>query len=156
MTKNYVRDWMTQNPITVDPKTTLPEAHKIMKDRRIRRLPVMDRGNLVGIVTLGDIREAEPSDATTLSIFELHYLLAKLTIGEIMTREPITISVDATMREAAKMMLQNKIGGLPVMDDGKLVGIITESDIFRVLAQEAEPSAETMKNEYLKFEQATG
>lgn len=138
MTKTFVRDWMTPNPITVDPKTTLPEAHKIMKDRRIRRLPVIDRGHLVGIVTLGDVREAEPSDATTLSIFELHYLLAKLTIGEIMTREPITISVNGTIREAAKMMLQHKIGGLPVMDDGKLVGIITESDIFRVMAQEPE------------------
>jgi len=142
MSKNLIRDWMTANPITVDPKTTLPEAHKIMKDRRIRRLPVMDRGHLVGIVTLGDVREAEPSDATTLSIFELHYLLAKLTIGEIMTREPITISVNASIREAAKMMLQHKIGGLPVMDEGKLVGIITESDIFRVLAQEPEATAE--------------
>lgn len=156
MIKNYVRDWMTQNPITVESKTTLPEAHKIMKDRRIRRLPVVDRGNLVGIITLGDVREAEPSDATTLSIFELHYLLAKLTIGEIMTREPITISADATIRQAAKTLLENKIGGLPVTEDGKLVGIITESDIFRVLAQEAEPTPETVKNEYLKFEQATG
>jgi CBS domain-containing protein len=142
MTKNLVRDWMTANPITVEPKTTLPEAHKIMKDRRIRRLPVIDRGHLVGIVTLGDVREAEPSDATTLSIFELHYLLAKLTIGEIMTREPLTISAHATIREAAKMMLQHKIGGLPAMEDGKLVGIITESDIFRVMAQNPEPSAE--------------
>ncbi len=150
MPKTLVRDWMTANPITVDPKTTLPEAHKIMRDRRIRRLPVVDRGHLVGIVTLGDVREAEPSDATTLSIFELHYLLAKLTIGEIMTREPITISENATIREAAKMMLQHKIGGLPVTEGGKLVGIITESDIFRVLAQEPESS-----NEYPKFEPAT-
>jgi acetoin utilization protein AcuB len=156
MMKNFVRDWMTRNPITVDPRTTLPEAHKIMKDRRIRRLPVVDRGHLVGIVTLGDVREAEPSDATTLSIFELHYLLAKLTIGEIMTREPLTITSDASIREAAKLMLHHKIGGLPVMDDGKLVGIITESDIFRVLAQEAEPTPEAVKNDYLKFEQATG
>ena len=145
MAKTLVRDWMTANPITVDLKTTLPEAHKIMKDRRIRRLPVMDRGQLVGIVTLGDVREAEPSDATTLSIFELHYLLAKLTIGEIMTREPLTIAVNATIREAAKMLLQHKIGGLPVMEDGKLVGIITESDIFRVLAQEPEESIERQR-----------
>lgn len=142
MTRNLVRDWMTAHPITVDPKTTLPEAHKIMKDRRIRRLPVIDRNQLIGIVTLGDVREAEPSDATTLSIFELHYLLAKLTIGEIMTREPLTISVNATIREAAKMMLQHKIGGLPVMEDGQLVGIITESDIFRVLAQEPVETSE--------------
>ena len=155
MSKNLICDWMTPNPITVDPKTTLPEAHKLMKDRRIRRLPVMDRGHLVGIVTLGDVREAEPSNATTLSIFELHYLLAKLTIGEIMTREPITIAVNATIREAAKMMLQHKIGGLPVMDDGKLVGIITESDVFRVLAQEPETTTENLKNEYPKLERAS-
>ena len=156
MNKQFVRDWMTPNPITIEMKTTLPEAHKLMKDRRIRRLPVMDRGDLVGIVTLGDVREAEPSDATTLSIFELHYLLAKLTIGEIMTREPITIAVNATIREAAKMMLQHKIGGLPVMDNGNLVGIITESDIFRVLAQEPEQTPESVKNDYRKFEQVTG
>lgn len=156
MAKHLVRDWMTPNPIVVDPKTTLPEAHKLLKEKRIRRLPVADRGHLVGIVTLGDVREAEPSDATTLSIFELHYLLAKLTIGEIMTREPITIKPDATIREAAKIMLQHKIGGLPVMEDGKVVGIITESDIFRVLVQEPELTAQNIKNEYLKFEQATG
>lgn len=151
-----VRDWMTRDPITVNPKTPLPEAHKLMKECHIRRLPVVDHGRLVGIVTLGDIREASPSDATSLSIFELHYLLAKLTISEIMTREPITISPDATIREAAKLMLKHKIGGLPVMENGKLVGIITESDIFRVLAQEPEPSAQSVKNELLKFEQATG
>jgi acetoin utilization protein AcuB len=156
MKNNLVRDWMTLNPITVDPKTTLPEAHKLMKERRIRRLPVVDRGHLIGIVTLGDVRDAEPSDATTLSIFELHYLLAKLTIGEIMTREPITIRPEATIREAARIILQHKISGLPVMEDGKLVGIITESDIFRVLVQEPERSAENLRNAYSKFEQATG
>jgi CBS domain-containing protein len=150
MLKNTVREWMTANPITVDPKTTLPEAHKIMKDRRIRRLPVVEQGRLVGIVTLGDIREAEPSDATTLSIFELHYLLAKLTIGEIMTREPITISPNAAIREAAKSLLQNKIGSLPVVENDKLIGIITESDIFRVLAQEPELTLEISKNEFAK------
>ena len=155
MTQNTVHDWMTPNPITVDLKTTLPEAHKIMKDRRIRRLPVLDRGRLVGIVTLGDVREAEPSDATTLSIFELHYLLAKLTIGEIMTREPITISANATIREAAKMMLQHKIGGLPVTENGNLIGIITESDIFRVLAQETDLATDIPNHERPKFEPTT-
>jgi len=150
MPRNIVREWMTANPVTVEPKTTLPEAHKIMKDRRIRRLPVVENGRLVGIVTLGDIREAEPSDATTLSIFELHYLLAKLTIGEIMTREPITISPNATIREAAKLLLQNKIGSLPVVQNDKLIGIITELDIFRVLAQEPEPTLENSKNEFVR------
>lgn len=143
--KYLVRDWMTANPITVDPKTTLPEAHRLMKESHIRRLPVVEpkRGDLIGIVTLGDIREASPSDATTLSIFELNYLLAKLTVDKIMTRDPLTLAPAATIRDAAKLMLQHKIGGLPVMDNGKLVGIITESDIFRVLAQE--PESETEK-----------
>lgn len=138
MKKNLVSNWMTLNPITIDPKITLPEAQKIMKERVIRRLLVVDRGKLVGIVTSGDLRGAEPSDASTLSIFESHYLLAKLTVEKIMTWEPITIRPDATIQHAAQLMLEHKIGGLPVVDNDKLVGIITESDIFRVLAQETE------------------
>jgi CBS domain-containing protein len=134
-----VRDWMTVNPITVIPRTTLPEAHQLMKESNIRRLPVVDHGRLVGIVTLGDVREAQPSIATSLSIYELNYLLSKLTVDKIMTRNPVTISPEASIREAARLMLEHKIGGLPVMDGERLVGIITESDIFRVLAQESEP-----------------
>ncbi len=140
MRKTQVRDWMTPNPITIDPKTTLPEAHKLMKECHIRRLPVVDHGRVVGILTLGDVREASPSDASSLSIFELNYLLAKLNVESIMTRDPITIAPTATIREAAQLMLENKIGGVPVVEDEKLVGIITESDIFRVLVQEPEPS----------------
>lgn len=136
MKKNLVSNWMTLDPVTIGPQVTLPEAQKLMQDRKIRRLPVIDRGKLVGIVTLGDLRGAEPSDANTLSIFEAHYLLAKLTIEKIMTWEPITIRPDATVQQAAQIMLEHKIGGLPVVDNDKLVGIITESDIFRVLAQE--------------------
>jgi acetoin utilization protein AcuB len=140
MKKTLVRDWMTPNPITIDTKTTLPEAHKLMKECHIRRLPVVDHGKVVGILTLGDIREASPSDATSLSIFELNYLLAKLNVEKIMTRDPITIAPMATIREAAQIMLEHKIGGVPVVEDEKLVGIITESDIFRVLVQEPEPN----------------
>lgn len=139
MENKFVRDWMTPNPITIVPKTTLPDAHKLMKESNIRRLPVVDHGRLAGIVTLGDVREAQPSDATSLSIFELNYLLSKLTVDQIMTREPLTIAPEATIREAARLMLDHKIGGLPVMAQERLVGIITESDIFRVLAQEPEP-----------------
>ncbi|HZQ08094.1 MAG TPA: CBS domain-containing protein [Anaerolineae bacterium] len=138
MEKKFVRDWMTPNPITIDPKTTLPEAHKLMREAHIRRLPVIDRGRLVGIITLGDVREASPSNATTLSIYELNYLLSKLTVEKIMTREPLIISPEATIRQAARLMLDHKIGGLPVMESERLVGIITESDIFRILAQETE------------------
>jgi acetoin utilization protein AcuB len=139
MRKKPVRDWMTPNPITIDPKTTLPEAHRLMKERRIRRLPVVDRDKLEGILTLGDIREASPSGAISLSIFELNYLLAKLTVENIMTRDPIVIAPSATIREAAQTMLEHKIGGLPVVENEMLVGIITESDIFRVIVQELEP-----------------
>lgn len=131
-----VRDWMTPNPITVTPSTTVPEANTLMKQGRIRRLPVVDNGKLVGIVTLGDIREASPSDATSLSIYELNYLVAQLTVEKIMTKDPVTIDPNASIKKAAKLLLEHKIGSLPVMDGGMLVGIITESDIFRVLVRE--------------------
>ena len=131
-----VRDWMTPNPITVTPSTTVPEANTLMKQGRIRRLPVVENGKLVGIVTLGDIREASPSDATSLSIYELNYLVAQLTIEKIMTKDPVTIDPNASIKKAAKLLLEHKIGSLPVMDGGMLVGIITESDIFRVLVRE--------------------
>ncbi len=138
MKKNLVRDWMTPRPITIDPRTTLPEAHKLMKQSRIRRLPIVDHGKVVGILTLGDIREASPSDAISLSIFELNFLLARLTVDHIMTRDPVTVSPATTIRQAAQLLLEYKIGGLPVVEGEELVGIITESDIFRVLVQEAE------------------
>lgn len=144
----YVRDWMTPNPITIVPKTTLPDAHKLMKDSRIRRLPVVEHGHLVGIITLGDIREAQPSDATTLSIYELNYLLSKLTVDKIMSRDPLTIRADATIQQAARLMLDHKIGGLPVMEGDRIVGIITESDIFRILAQELKSNTLNREREF--------
>src|SRR4029453_11937320 len=109
MRKNLVRDWMSANPVAIGPKTSLHDAHALMMERHVRRLLVMDNGKLVSIVTLGDVREAEPSKATSLSIYELHYLLAKLTIDEIMTRNPITVPATATIRDAAKLMLEHKI-----------------------------------------------
>jgi CBS domain-containing protein len=133
MERQLVRDWMTRDPVTISSDTSLPEAHRLMTDHDIRRLPVVDDGRLVGIVTLGDVREAEPSDATSLSIFELNYLLARLSVKEFMTRDLITISPLTTVTRAAQIMLEHKIGGLPIVDRGKLVGIITESDIFRML-----------------------
>jgi CBS domain-containing protein len=103
----------------------------------IRRLPVVTDGHLVGIVTLGDLREARPSPATSLSIYELNYLLAQLTVGQVMTHNPYTVRQDTPIQEAARIMLDHKIGGLPVVeDDDKVVGIITESDIFRMLISE--------------------
>lgn len=129
-----VKDWMTKKVITIDIRTTLPDAHKLMRVNKIRRLPVIDQGKLVGIVTRSDILEASPSDATTLSVWELHYLLSKLEVRQIMTQDLLTIAPDATIRDAARLMQAHKIGGLPVVDSSGLVqGILTESDIFRLL-----------------------
>ena len=129
-----VRQWMTKDAITVDEKTPLPQVHQLMKQRRIRRVPIVDKhGHLVGIVTRGDVREASPSNATSLSIYEVHYLLAQLTVDSIMTKEPVTVTPETTIKDAARIMLEKKISGLPVVQDGRIVGIITESDIFEGL-----------------------
>jgi CBS domain-containing protein len=134
MKQELVKDWMTRNVVTITPDTTLPEAHRLMTEKRVRRLPVMKNNLLVGIVTLGDVRGAEPSGATSLSIWEVNYLLSKLKIEEIMTRNLLTISSNATIGQAAEVMLEHKVSGLPVVDrDKQLVGIITESDIFRMV-----------------------
>ena len=134
MKRELVKDWMSTEVITAGPNTTLPEAHQLMVNEEIRRLPVVKNGRLVGIVTLGDVRGAEPSPATSLSIWELNYLLAKLTLSQIMTADPITIAPTATIGEAARLMLENRVSGLPVVDEaGDLVGIITESDIFSMV-----------------------
>ena len=131
-----VKDWMTSPCVTAPADMTLPEAHKVMKDKRIRRLPIVDaRGRLLGIVTRGDIRGAEPSEATSLSIFEIHYLLSRLTLERIMTKDPVTVNSDTTIGAAAQIMLQKKVAGLPVVDDGRVIGIITESDIFRMVVK---------------------
>jgi len=136
MKKNRVRDWMTLNPVTIGPTATVPQARKLMTELSIRRLPVVERDRLVGIVTLGDLREAEASDAGLLSQFELKDLLAKQTVDRIMTWEPITALPDMTIQQAAQLMLAHKIAGLPIVENDLLIGIITESDIFRGLVQE--------------------
>jgi CBS domain-containing protein len=137
MKQDLVKHWMTRDVITITPDTSLSEAHRLMTEKRIRRLPVVDHGKLVGLVTLGDVRSAEPSAASTLSVWEMNNLLAKLKVSEIMTREPVTISQEATISTVAEIMLEKKFSGLPVVDEaGKLVGIITESDIFRLVVRE--------------------
>ena len=135
MKQELVKVWMTKNILTATPTTTLPEAHQIMMDNNIRRLPVVEKnGRLIGIVTLGDVRGAQPSEATSLSIWEMNYLLANLKLKKIMTPDPVTVEPDATIGEAARIMLENKVSGLPVVDeDNILVGIITESDIFSMV-----------------------
>ncbi|MEW6546079.1 MAG: CBS and ACT domain-containing protein [Bacillota bacterium] len=125
-----VRDRMSKDLVTVSPSTPVPEALRMMEQRRIRRLPVVQDGRLVGIVTLLDLFRVSPSPATSLSIWELNYLIARLPVEEAMTRKVITVSPDATLEEAALLMRHHRVGGLPVVEDGRPVGIITETDIF--------------------------
>jgi len=127
-----VSNLMTPNPVAVTDKTPIDDALSLMREKKVRRLPVLnDKGELVGIVAEKDILYASPSPATSLSIHEIHYLLAKLTVGEIMTKKVITVTEDTPLEEAARVMADTRIGALPVMQDGKLVGIITETDIFK-------------------------
>jgi acetoin utilization protein AcuB len=127
-----IKDWMTREPITINDDTSMIKAIHIMKQQRFRRLPVLHQGRLVGVITDRDLKEASPSKATTLDVHELYYLLGELQVKEIMTRNPITLSMDDTVEHAAQAMLEHTISGMPVLDaHGELVGIITQSDIFR-------------------------
>ncbi|HPU44137.1 MAG TPA: CBS and ACT domain-containing protein, partial [Dictyoglomaceae bacterium] len=126
---------MTKDPISVSPDTSILEAWKMMQNSQVRRLLVMDKGKLVGIVTERDLRSVSPSRATSLSIFEINYLLEKLKVKDAMTSNPIIVDADAPIEEAALIMKNNKVSALPVIEDGKVVGIITESDIFRAFIE---------------------
>jgi len=127
-----VRDHMTRNPVTVLPSLSVQDALALMREKRIRRLLVTDaQGKLVGIVSEKDLLYASPSPTTSLSVFEIPYLLSKLSVEKVMTRQVLSVTVDAPLEEAALVMADRKIGGLPVLDEGKLVGIITETDVFR-------------------------
>ncbi len=130
-----VADVCTRPAVVVDPDVSAPQARKIMEEKKIRRLPVVDKGQLVGIVTLSDLLKAAPSPATSLSIWELNYLLDKVKVREIMTRDVITTTPDADLRTVAAQLAERKIGGMPVIDNGEVVGIITESDVFRALVK---------------------
>ena len=128
-----VRQKMTKKPVTISTDTSVPDALQLMHDRKVHRLPVLNtKGKLVGIVSEGDLLYASPSPATTLNVWEMHALLAKLKVEEVMTREVITVTEDTPIEEAAQSMVENKIGGLPVLREKELVGIITETDIFKV------------------------
>lgn len=126
----FIRLRMTANPFTVSPEDTVPEATAIMEERRIRGLPVVRDGEVVGVLSRGDIDKASPSKATSLSAGEVNYLLQKLKVHQVMTHHPITVRSDALIEEAALLMRNSKIEMLPVVDDGRLVGIITESAIL--------------------------
>ncbi len=131
-----VGERMSKPVITVHPETPMQEALNLMRKEKIRRLPVVDRnGRLVGIVTEKDLLHASPSSATSLSVWELHYLLSKITIEEVMTRQVVTVTEDTPIEEAARQMVDNHAGGLPVMRGEEVVGIITETDLFKVFLE---------------------
>ncbi len=131
-----VRELMTRNPVTITTETSVPDALRLMRERKVRRLPVLDaHGALVGIVSDKDLLYASPSPATTLAVWEIPELLGKLRVEKVMTRGVITVDEGTALEEAARIMADSKIGGLPVMRGSQLVGIITETDLFKTLLE---------------------
>lgn len=131
-----VKDRMTSDLITTTTKMPVDEALSLMRENKIRRLPVVDkRGHLVGIVSEKDLLYASPSPATSLSVYEIGYLLSKLSLADVMSKEVITVQQDEAIEDAACLMADNQIGGLPVMDGDALVGIITETDVFKTFIE---------------------
>jgi len=132
-----VRDYMSSPVVTVTPETPFQDALALLRQRKIRRVPVVDKaGSLVGIITERDLLHAAPSPATSLSVWELNYLLWRLQVEGLMTRKVLTVQPDTPLQDAAQLMLEHKFGGLPVVDDHhQVVGVITETDIFRVFVK---------------------
>jgi acetoin utilization protein AcuB len=139
-----LRDLMTPTPITVSRETSVSEARELMTNARIRHLLVTDDTLLVGIVTDRDIRLNLPSPATSLSVWELNYLLKRLTVGQVMRGPVFTIAHDRDVREAARIMLERRIGALPVVEGRCIIGIVTETDLLRAFVQIAEPDETTV------------
>lgn len=131
-----VKERMTRLPIVATPELPVPEALHLMRQEHIRRMPVVDKGGrLVGIVSDRDLLLASPSPATSLSAWEITYLLGKITVHDVMTKKVITVTEDTPLEDAARIMADSKIGGLPVVRDGALVGIITETDLFKLFLE---------------------
>lgn len=130
-----VQDWMRENPVTITPGATLAEAQELMTEHEVRRLPVVENGELVGIITYSDILRQIPPSREEEEADHAAVLLSQRTVGEVMTYSPITISPSATIQEAAERMLEYQVSGLPVVRNNKVVGIITESDIFWLVVE---------------------
>ena len=130
-----VGERMSRPPITIGPEMSIHDALAMFKKERIRRAPVIKGGKLIGIVSEKDLLNASPSPATTLSVWEMNYLLSKLTVSEVMTKDVITVSEDTPIEEAARIMADNKIGGLPVVKGSRVVGIITETTLFKMFLE---------------------
>lgn len=126
-----VRDFMTRKVIYISPDTTIAHAADLMREQDIHRLPVIENDRLVGLVTEGTIAEASPSKATTLSVYEMNYLLNKTKVKDVMIRDVITVSQFASLEDAVYLMFKHKVGILPVMDNGQISGVITDRDVFK-------------------------
>jgi acetoin utilization protein AcuB len=127
---------MTKNPVTVPSEMSIGDAEALMREKKVHRFPVIDKkGELIGIVSQSDLLNARPSSATSLSIWEVTYVLSQIKVGEVMSRKIITVDDDCPIEDAARLMRQHAIGGLPVLRNGRLAGIITESDIFDVFLE---------------------
>ncbi len=126
----FVKDCMSNNPITISPATPILEALSIMKKKKIRQLPVSEKNELLGLVTERELLTVSPSPASTLSIYEMNYLMSKMLVKDVMAKKPMTVDPSATIEEAALIMQENKLGSLLVTEDGKLVGIVTQTDLF--------------------------
>lgn len=130
-----VKDFMTSKVVYISPDTTIAHAADMMREQKLHRLPVIENDQLVGLVTEGTIAEASPSKATSLSIYEMNYLLNKTKVGDVMIRDVVTISQFASLEDATYLMLKNKIGILPVVDNEQLYGVITDRDIFKAFLE---------------------
>jgi acetoin utilization protein AcuB len=131
-----VKDRMTKHPLTIDVDTSLADAHTYMEEQKVRHLPVIDKtGKLVGLITEADLLKAGPSSVTSLSVWEIRSLLDRITIKNVMVHDVITTTEDIPIEDAAHLMLDHKISCLPVVRDGRLVGIITETDVFRTFME---------------------
>ena len=130
-----IKERMSKPVISIPPEMPILDALKLMQREKIRRVPVIKDGKMVGIVSDKDLLNAGPSDATSLSVWEMNYLMSKIMVRDVMTREVRTIHEDTPIEEAARIMADNKIGGLPVMRDGRVVGLITETDLFKILLE---------------------
>ena len=130
-----VKDFMTRKVVYISPDTTIAHAADMMREQKLHRLPVIENDQLVGLVTEGTIAEASPSKATSLSIYEMNYLLNKTKVGDVMIHDVVTISQFASLEDATYLMLKNKIGILPVVDNEQLYGVITDRDIFKAFLE---------------------
>jgi acetoin utilization protein AcuB len=131
----FVGERMSRPVISVAPETPVHDALAMFKKEHIRRAPVIKDGKLLGIVTENDLRNASPSPATTLSVWEMNYLISKVTVKQVMSKKVKTIDMDTPIEEAARIMTDSSIGGMPVTRDGKIVGMITETDLFKVFLE---------------------